>query len=139
METSIVIESLRGLGPFAIYVGLSLGLMAVFLALYQFATIHNEWSLIRANNVAAAIAFAGAVIGYGMALVAAATNARALGEFLIWGVIAIIVQIVVYWFFRALMMPDVSARIERGELATGIVVGASSIVAGLIVSGAMAI
>ncbi|MBL8027599.1 MAG: DUF350 domain-containing protein, partial [Fibrobacteres bacterium] len=64
METSIVLESLRGLGPFAIYVGLSLGLMAIFLALYQFATIHNELALIRANNVSAAIAFAGAVVGY---------------------------------------------------------------------------
>jgi putative membrane protein len=139
MDQAMVIESLRGLGPFAIYVGLSLGLMALFSALYQFATVHNEWALIRSNNLAAAIAFSGALVGYALALVAAATNARALGEFLIWAVIAIVVQILVYWFFRALMLPDVSARIERGEVAAGVVLCTASIVGGLIVSGAMAI
>jgi putative membrane protein len=134
-----LLSSLAGLGPFALYVGLSLGMVALFSFLYTFATIHNEWKLIRENNVAAAIGFAGSLIGYTIVLVSAATHARILVEFLLWAAIGIVVQILVYWFFRALMLPDVSARIERGELSAGIVLAALSIVGGLINGGAMAI
>lgn len=135
----VITQSLAGLGFFAVYVGLSLALVAIFAMLYMFATVHDEWRLIQANNVAAAIAFAGSLIGYTLALVSAATHSLVIGEFLLWGVVGMIVQILIYWFFRAVMMRDVSARIERGEIAAGIVLATASIVGGLLNGGAMAI
>lgn len=139
MDFSLVSESLAGVVPFLIYVGLSLGMVMVYMAVYTLATAHDELKQIRADNVAAAIAFGGSLIGYCLPLASAAISSRALVEFLLWAVIAIVVQIVVYWFFRLLMLPDVSARIERGERAAGILLGAGSLAGGAINAAAMAV
>ena len=64
MDWTPVIDSLAGLGPFVVYVGLSLGMIAVYASVYMMATAHDELGLIRRGNPAAAIAFAGSLLGY---------------------------------------------------------------------------
>lgn len=139
MDWTPVIESLAGLGPFVVWVGLALGLIAVYAAVYMLATAHDELALIRRNNPAAAAAFAGSLIGYTLPLSVAAHHSATLLVFLVWGVVAIVVQVAVYWFFRLLMLSDVSARIERGETAAGILLGAASLAGGIVDAAAMAL
>jgi putative membrane protein len=138
MDFGIVTESLRGIGLFAAYVGLSLGMIAVYAAVYTLGTAHDELAQIRANNPAAALAFSGSILGYSLPLGAAALNSAAMVEFLVWGVIAIVVQLLIYWFFRLLMLRDVSQRIDRGEVAAGILLGAASLAGGVVNAAAMA-
>jgi putative membrane protein len=57
-------------------------------------------------------------------------------DMMIWGVIAMIVQIMVYYLVR-LIMPDLSARIERNEFGAALYVGAASIAAGILNATAM--
>ena len=132
-----VIDSFAGLGPFVVYVGLSLGMIAVYSAVYMLATAHDELGQIRRGNPAAAIAFAGSLIGYTLPLAVAAQHSTTLLVFLVWGVVAIVVQVAVYWFFRLLMLRDVSARIDRGEVAAGILLGAASLAGGIVDAAAM--
>ncbi len=139
MDWTPLIDSFAGIGPFVVHIGLALGLIAVYAAVYTMATAHDELGLIRENNGAAAIAFAGSLIGYTLPLAAAAQNSANLLVFMAWGCVAIVVQVVVYWFFRLLMLRDVSKRIERGEVAAGILLGAASLAGGIVDAAVMAV
>lgn len=137
MDWTPVTESLTGLGPFVVYVGLSLGMIAVYAAVYMLATAHDELGQIRRNNPAAAIAFSGSLVGYTLPLAVAAQHSATLLIFLVWAVVAIVVQVGVYWFFRLLMLRDVSARIDRGEVAAGLLLAAASLAGGIVDAAAM--
>lgn len=139
MDTTLLMDSLAGLMPFLIYIGLSLGLTGIYCGVYMLVTSHDELKLIRANNLAAALAFSGSLVGYSLPLAAAATDSRALLEFVVWGGIGIIVQIAIYWLFRLVFLPDVSRRIEAGEVAAGLMLGALSLVGGIINAACMAV
>ena len=57
-------------------------------------------------------------------------------DFLIWGLVALIVQIAIYWLVR-LFMPNISSQIESGELAAALFLGAASLAGGMINAAAM--
>ncbi len=57
-------------------------------------------------------------------------------ELVLWGVIALIVQVLVYLLIR-LPMPRISERIEADEVAAGIWLGACSVVAGILNAASM--
>jgi putative membrane protein len=139
MDLQPVFDSLAGLGPFLVYVGLSLGLMAVYAAVYTASTAHDELKLIRAGNTAAALAFTGSLVGYTLPLAVSAQHAATLLVFLIWGVVAIVVQVAVYWLFRLVILSDLSARIERDEIAAGILLAGASLAGGIVDAAAMAV
>ena len=139
MDFTPVTESFAGIVTFVVYVGLSLGMIAVYAAVYMLATAHDELGQIRRNNPAAALAFAGSLVGYTLPLAAAAHQSTTLLVFLVWAVVAIVVQVAVYWFFRLLMLRDVSARIDRGEVAAGGLLAAASLAGGIVDAAAMAL
>ena len=53
-----------GLVEFATYFGMGLGFMALYVVLYLYATPHREITLIRGDNLPAAVVLAGAVLGF---------------------------------------------------------------------------
>jgi putative membrane protein len=57
-------------------------------------------------------------------------------EMVVWGVVALIVQIVVYLLVR-LPMPRISERITANEVAAGIWLGTTSLVAGILNAASM--
>ena len=76
------------------------------------------------------------MIGFALPLASAMISSRTILEVIIWGVVALIVQIVVYLLVR-LPMPRVSERIEKNEIAAGIWLGASSLTAGILNAASM--
>ena len=131
-----LIENLAELPEFLAYFAVSLFMMIVFIAVYTTVTRHSEIELIKENSVAAAVAFSGAMIGFALPLASAMISSRTILEVIIWGVVALIVQIVVYLLVR-LPMPRVSERIEKNEIAAGIWLGASSLIAGILNAASM--
>ncbi len=127
---------LTDLPEFLAFFGSSLLLMIVFVAVYTNVTRHSEIKLIKENSVAAAIAFSGSMIGFALPLASAMISSRTILEMIIWGVVALIVQIIVYLLVR-LPMPRVSERIENNEIAAGIWLGASSLIAGILNAASM--
>jgi putative membrane protein len=114
------------------------GLFAVaFKYLYQLTTPYEERKLIREGNVAAAVALGGALIGYALPVASALSQAHGLGEFAAWAVLAAVIQIVTFLVVRRLAVPDVGARIERGELSIAVYLAAISIVVGLLNAASM--
>ncbi len=131
-----VTASLEGLPTFLMFFAVAAALVAVYLALYTLATAHNEFALIRRNVTAAAVALGLSLVGFSMPLASAIVHAQNLADCVIWGLVALVVQIVAYWLVR-ILLPDLSQRIAAGEMAAALFLGAASVAAGLINASAM--
>ena len=134
MET--ITASLSGLAWFLAYLGTSLVLTLVYVVIYIWVTPHPEIKLIRENNVAAALAFGGSLLGFSLPLANTISSSISLMDSAAWGAIAIVVQVFVYFLVR-LPMPGISDRIERGEIASGVWLGAASLAGGLLNAACM--
>ena len=134
MET--VGASLAGLPWFLAYLATAVVLTLLYVVIYDWVTPHPEIKLIRENNLAASLAFGGSLIGFSLPLASAIANSVALVDCVVWGLIAIVVQIAIYFLVR-LPLPKISERIENGETAAGLWLGAASLAGGLLNAASM--
>jgi putative membrane protein len=128
--------SLNELPLFLSYLGTAVGLTLVYMVVYMWVTPHDEIKLIRDNNAAASTAMVGSLIGFSLPLVSAIAHSAALLDCVLWGLIALVIQIVVFYLVR-LPVPKISERIEKGELASGIWLGGASLTGGLLNAACM--
>ncbi len=132
----IIGDSLGELPWFAAYMATAMVLTLIYVVVYMWVTPHPEIKLIRENNMAASLAFAGSLVGFSLPLASAITNSGALVDTVIWGLIAIVVQITVFYLVR-LPIPKISERIENGEVASGLWLGAASLAGGILNAASM--
>ena len=130
------LTSLSGLPNFVVYLGSAGLLIALFLTLYLYVTPYRELELIRKGNNAAAISLGGTLIGMCLALASAISHSAGLLDMLIWGLVALLVQLVVYRLV-CWLMPDLNLAIHSGRVAPGILLGACSVAAGIINAACM--
>jgi len=134
--TDLFGDNLADLQEFLAFFVVAVILTIIFVGVYSTVTRHNEIKLIKEKSTAAAIAFSGSLIGFAMPLASAMMNSVTILEMVVWGVIALIVQIVVYLLVR-LPMPRISERITANEVAAGIWLGATSLVGGILNAASM--
>ena len=104
MDYSVIItQSTAGLPNFLLFAAAALVLVALFVVIYIRITPHAEMALVRQGNVAAAVSFGGAVLGFVIPLAKAISQSVNLLDLVIWAVIALIVQLVVFWISSALL------------------------------------
>ena len=127
---------LANLSEFLLFFVAAAALTLIFVVLYTRVTRHNELALIKKNSTAAALAFSGSLIGFSLPLASTMINSVTVVEMVLWGLVALIVQVLVYLIIR-LPMPRISERIEADEVAAGIWLGSCSIVAGILNAAAM--
>jgi putative membrane protein len=128
--------SIQGLPDFLLFFGAAMGLAAAYLVLYTLSTTHNEFELIRQNNVAAGASLGLSLMGFAIPLSSAIVNSKTIVDLLVYGVVALIIQIMVYWLVR-LLLTNLSQRIANGEVASALFLGAASLAAGLVTAAAM--
>ncbi len=87
-------------------------------------------------NPARDSALGASLIGYTLPLFVAIYNAQSLLDCVVWGLVALVVQMLIYWGMR-FVLPDLSVRIERGERAAAILLAAASLAGGLINAASM--
>ena len=129
-------HTLAGLFDFVVYFVIATALVALYLGLYTLATMHNEFALIRQNVISAATALGFSLVGFALPLASAIVHAQGIVDLLVWGLVALAVQIIVYWLVR-LLMPNLSQRIAAGEMAASLFLGAASLSAGIINAASM--
>lgn len=129
--------SIAGIPAFLLYSVCGTALLAMFAAVYVNLTSHAEVQLIRDGNTAAAIGFGGTLIGFAAPLSRSIQQASSIPDLIVWAIMATLVQFSIYLVVRKILLPDISARIERGEISAGVTLGAASIAGGLINSAAM--
>ena len=124
------------LPDFAIYFASAIILLALFLTIYTRLTPQHEWTLIRQGNMTAALSMGGALLGFVLPLASVIIGSLSLVDMLVWGVVALIVQLLVFAALR-LLVPDLPARITNNEAAAGILSAAFSIGIGLLNAACM--
>jgi len=127
---------LSSLSQFLLFFVAAAVLTLIFVVVYTRITRHNELDLIKQNSKAAALAFSGSLVGFALPLASIMIHTPTVVEMVLWGVVALIIQVLVYLVLR-LPMPQLSERIDKGEIAAGIWLGACSIVGGILNAAAM--
>jgi putative membrane protein len=121
---------------FLFYIVVAVVLLALFQFIYTRITPHKEFLLIREGNTAAAVALAGAVIGFALPVASVISHAVSLLDFVVWAVIAAVVQLLAFLAVSMVLkgLPD---RIHRGDMAAGIYVAAIAVSVGLLNAACM--
>ncbi len=128
---------LAGLLAFAVYFAGAVGFCAVYCVLYTRATRHDEFRLIvEEQSATAALAFGGSLVGFGIALAGAIHHTGSVIEFVMWGFVALVTQILAYGLARV-AYPGLSQAIEDNAIGAGIWVAAASVTAGLLSTACM--
>jgi putative membrane protein len=128
--------SLTGVPNFFLYAGIGVTLTFVFAVIYIRITGHDEVRLIREGNASAALAFGASLIGFSLPMSKAIAQASSVPDCVLWGVMALIVQLLAYMLAR-FIIPDLSKKIEVNMLAAAMVLASISLVAGQINAASM--
>ena len=131
-----VFDSFAGFDDFLIYLGVALALLYLYVWIYIRVTPWAEMALIRAGNMAAAFSLSGAILGFIVPLAAAIKYSVNLVDMVIWGVIALVVQIVAFIVVK-MLVPSVAKDIEAGNGAQGFFLGVTSLAVGLLNAACM--
>ena len=132
----MLLQSLAGLPAFLVYFCTGVVAVVLYLLVYMRITPHDEFKLIRDNVPSAAISLGLSLIGFVLPVVSAMAHSANVVDCLIWSAIALIVQIAVYFIVK-IPVPNLSARIAAGEMASAIWLGLSSLAAGALNAAAM--
>jgi len=128
--------SLSGFDDFLIYAGLAIASIYLYMIVYLWLTPYRELKLIKDGNVAAAISLSGSVLGFTFPLASAIIHSVHPWDLMLWAVIAAAVQLLVYVLVRYTLL-NVVRRIPDGQVATGIVLAAISMSAGILNAACM--
>ena len=128
--------SLSGFDEFLVYAGLAIAFIYGYMIVYLWLTPYSELKLIKEGNVAAAISLSGSVLGFTFPLAASIINSVHPWDMMLWALIAAGVQLLVYVAVRFTLL-NVTRRIPDGQVASGIVLGAISLSAGILNAACM--
>jgi putative membrane protein len=132
----ILRQSITGFPAFLVYLASTLALLAVFLFIYARVTPYREFQLIREGNIAAAISLSGTMIGFTIPLAKAVVQSGSLLDMLMWGGIALVVQLSAYVVAR-MLIPEIARDIPAGKIAQGTFLGMLSLTTGILNSACM--
>lgn len=110
---------LTGFPVLILHSSVTIAMLIAGVFAYVKITPHDEISLIRNGNCAAATSLAGAIIGLALPLAFGMANSINIWEILIWGPVTLLLQLIAYRVTDA-VMSDLPARIKSGELAPAI-------------------
>ena len=118
------------------YFAASLALLALFIFIYIRITPYRELVLIREGNVAAAASLSGAILGFVIPLAHSIAQSVNLADMALWGLIALVVQLLVY-FAVSRLIPGIARDIPEGKVAPGMLLGALSLATGILNAACM--
>ncbi len=103
----------------------------VFVWIYIHFTPYREIELIRKGHTAAALSLGGATVGFSLTVASSALHNTSITMFGVWGLTALIVQLLAYLVVCRLV-PDLREALERNNVAVGAFLGTVAIVFGII-------
>lgn len=119
------------------HLALAVALLAAGLAIYTRLTPYDELALAKSGNAAGGLSFAGAVIGLALPLAATLATSAAAVDIVMWGGVALIVQLAAFYAVSRLM-GNLEAMIADGNIAAATVVAGVQVGVALLNAAAMA-
>jgi putative membrane protein len=136
MLRQAMFESFAGFDDFLVYLGVSLAYLAVFVAIYIRITPYRELQLIREGNMAASFSLSGAILGFIVPLSSAIQHSVNLVDMAVWGVVAMVVQILAFVVVK-LCIPSITRDIPENKGSAGFFLGSLSLGVGLLNAACM--
>jgi putative membrane protein len=139
-------QFLETLPAFLAYTGTLILLLIIGLILFELTTKNREFKLIAQGNVAAALSIGGRLFGLAFVLGAAAANSISLMDMIIWGVIGILAQIILFLTLEGVTllfakMTAIELRItkavDENNIAVGILILMLSLSIGWVIAQAL--
>ena len=124
-------QSISGFPLFLLYFATSVALLVLFVAIYLRVMPHRELALIREGNVAAALSLSGALIGFVLPLASAVAHSVNPVDMVVWGVVALFVQLAVYAAVVRLV-PHFREAIVAGRVAPATLLAALGVSVGVL-------
>lgn len=111
-------------------------LLVVGVMIYTTVTPFHERELLRQGNVAAATVLSGAVIALAIPLAALLATTRAVLDILVWGIVAILLQLVTV-VIVCHVMRGLRLRIDDGSMAAALPIAAAQLAIALLNAAGM--
>ncbi len=140
MNTSIglILQGLQtGLPVLVLHFAAAVVLLLVGAFCYLKITPFNERQLIAQNNVAAACVLVGTLVALAIPLTATLATSGTLIDILIWGLVALVVQLVVFAAV-SLFLHDLRRMILEDNIAAAVTLAGLQIAVALLNAGVMA-
>ncbi|WP_372618120.1 DUF350 domain-containing protein [Falsiroseomonas sp.] len=124
--------SLATLPGFLAYFLAGIVLLGGAMAVYVQVTPHSELKMIRGGNTAAAITLGGAMLGFSLPIASAFQHSVNIVDAAVWSVVALVVQIVVFFVVAKLLGSEWRAAMERGETAGAVFKASAAVAVGML-------
>ena len=113
------------------YFGVALVMLTVFALVYTRITPIRELTAIQEGNVACALSLSGALVGFCITLVSSMMQSVGMLSFVIWGLAAAVIQILVY-FVATHLVPNANQHLENNNIAVGVLFFGLSVSIGIL-------
>lgn len=117
---------LLGLPVFLGHFGVALLMLGIGVVLYLLITPVNEYRLIKEGNTSAALTLGAAMLGISISLGAALAGSVNLWDILIWGSVAILLQLAVF-FLVDRVLSDLAHRIRADEMSAALILASTKL------------
>ncbi|HYC34843.1 MAG TPA: DUF350 domain-containing protein [Usitatibacter sp.] len=131
-----MLDSFATFDDFLVYLALAVVLLAAFVSVYIRVTPYREIALIREGNMAASFSLSGSLLGFIVPLAAAVRHSVSLVDMALWGLVAMVVQIVAYIVVK-MLIPTLTEDIPANKTSTGFFLGTLSLGVGLLNAACM--
>jgi putative membrane protein len=137
-KLDLVVNSLTfGLPLIMLHFFTTVVLLIVAIACYVALTPFRERPLVASGNVAAGVVSCGTTIALAIPLAATLATSASVLDIVVWGIIALILQLVAFGI-AVLLIGNLRAKIEAGNVATALTLVGIQIAVALLNAGAMA-
>lgn len=111
-------------------------MLAIASTIYVLLTPWKEFAEVRRGNTAAGLALGGAITGLALPMSSALASSVTLIDFAIWGVVALLLQLIVYRLVD-LLLGGLPRRIEEDESGAAVVLVAAKLASALILAAGL--
>ncbi|GIP40332.1 DUF350 domain-containing protein [Paenibacillus sp. J31TS4] len=130
---------------FLLYLGVTVPMLALGMFVFMLTTPYNEYKLIKEATVtsdpaklnaakAAAHDLGGKMIGHALVLASAVYHSLGIGDLLLWGVLGIVFQVLIFYIFEWVTPFSVVKEIPKGNVSVGIFTSRVSLASGLLMA-----
>ena len=119
-----------------LHLAVTFGLLAAGAAVYALLTPWREIALIRDGNPAAAVAFAGVLLGLAIPLAVSLSVSTSVRDVALWGVATLVLQLLAFRIVD-LILTGLPQRIQDGEISAAVLLVGAKLATALILSAAL--
>jgi len=125
-----------GFPTMLLHLAATLGLLVLGAVIYAALTPWKEIELIREGNSAAAVAFAGVLVGLAVPLAVSLTASTSLREIGLWGLATVVIQLLAFRIVD-MILTGLPQRIRDGEVSAAVLLVGAKLATALVLAAAL--